>query len=81
MNELNLNGDGDGLEPENEPEKNPWLHHNTQKKSRNFRFLEPGFYYQKSKFSFSLMKYIVISAYFKNDIFQSVKFRDFFSLL
>ncbi len=27
------------------------------------------------------MKYTVISDYFKNDIFKSVKFRDFFSLL
>mgnify|MGYP002806248241 CR=1 FL=1 len=58
----------------------PWLRQNREKKSRNFRFLEPGFYYQKSNFSFSLMKYIVISANFKNDIFKSVKFRDFFSL-
>ena len=48
------------------------------KKSRNFTFLEPGFYYQKSKISFSLMKYIVISAYFKNDIFKSDELHEFF---
>ena len=59
----------------------PWLRYNREKKSRFRRFLELGFSYQKWKFSFSLMKYTVISDYFKNDISKSVKFRDFFSLL